>query len=107
MICTISVQDGKLPESMESRSSDSRYSGLPLVRSSRSSSNRHSMPWSVLKWYLTQTPSPAAFIHWKVCEPKPSIRRRLAGRPRSPNSQVNWWVSSGESPKKSQTLSGS
>ena len=33
------------------------------------------MPWSVLKWYLTQNASPFAFTHWKVCEPKPSMWR--------------------------------
>ena len=31
----------------------------------------------------------------------------MAGRPRSPNSQVNWWVASGEWEKKSHTLSAS
>ncbi len=28
-----------------------------------SASVRFSMPWTVLKWYLTQKRSPAAFIH--------------------------------------------
>ena len=65
------------------------------------------MPWSVLKWNFTQVRSPAALTHWKVWEPKPSMWRSEAGMPRSPKSQVNWWVASGEWEKKSQTLSGS
>ena len=54
------------------------------------------IPWSVLKWNLTQKRSPAAFTHWKVCEPKPSMQRCDAGMPRSPKSHVNWCVASGE-----------
>ena len=65
------------------------------------------MPWSVLKWNFTQKRSPLAFTHWKVCEPKPSMWRSVAGMPRSPNSQVNWCVASGLHEKKSQTFSGS
>ncbi len=65
------------------------------------------MPWSVLKWYFTQNASPASFTHWKVWEPKPSMWRKEVGMPRSPKSQVNWWVASGLREKKSQTLSGS
>lgn len=33
------------------------------------------MPWSVLKWYLTQKTSPASLFHWKVCEPYPFMWR--------------------------------
>ncbi len=37
------------------------------------------MPWSVLKWYLTQNCSPASLTHWKVWEPKPSMWRQRRG----------------------------
>jgi hypothetical protein len=43
----------------------------------------------------------------KVCELYPFMWRYDAGMPRSPNSQVTWWVGSGDRDPKSQTLSAS
>ena len=33
------------------------------------------MPWSLLKWNLTQKRSPFAFTHWKVWDPYPFMWR--------------------------------
>jgi hypothetical protein len=35
------------------------------------------MPWSLMKWYLTQNRSPAALTHMYVCELYPFMCRQV------------------------------
>ena len=68
---------------------------------------KNSMPWSVLKWYLTQNFSPAAFSHRYVWELYPFMCRQERGMPRSPISQVTWCADSGDRVQKSHCMSWS
>ena len=63
------------------------------------------MPWSVLKWYLTQKRSPPALTHENVWLEKPCWWRQVAGMPRSDIRIVTWCALSGESVQKSHCIS--
>ncbi|SCE56900.1 hypothetical protein GA0115252_16714 [Streptomyces sp. DfronAA-171] len=69
MICACTVQLGYSPRSIASRRSRWCESGSAPASLAASSAVSVLMPWSVLKWYLTQKISPAALFHWYVCEP--------------------------------------
>lgn len=69
MTWTYIVHDGNSPSAMAPKRSWRWWSGEVPASVSPSSCVRNSLPWSVLKVYLTQTFSPAALIHWKVWEP--------------------------------------
>ena len=63
------------------------------------------MPWSVLKWYLTQNRSPPALIHEYVWRRSRSCCASVAGMPRSVIRIVTWWALSGDSVQKSHCMS--
>ena len=108
MICTLSVQDGMLAALDGLQQVALVVTAGPRRRAAAASLGGQAPDALVgLEVVLDPEALAGALIHWKVCEPKPSMWRYEAGMPRSPNSQVNWCVASGEREKKSQTLSGS
>ena len=68
MICISSRHSGASPAAIALNRSRRWKSGSSAVIALASASVKFSMPWTVLKWYLTQKRSPPALIHEYVCE---------------------------------------
>jgi hypothetical protein len=64
-----------------------------------------SIPWTVLKWYLTQKRCLSAFIHKYVWLLYPFMFRNVRGVPRSDIRIVSWCDVSGDSVQKSRRAS--
>ena len=69
MTWTSSRHSGASPASIAWRRSRRWKSGSSAVIASASAWVKFSIPWTVLKWYLIQNRSPAAFIHENVWLP--------------------------------------